>query len=65
MPDTPTPKKKTTINEAVRKGEKVADAIKEFTPDEVDVLIDRGTQFARMVKPLKDLFGGLFKKKKR
>ena len=48
-----------------KNGEKVADAVKEFTPDSIDGLIDQGTQFARMVKPLKDLFGSMFKRKKR
>ena len=65
MPNTPTPKKKTTISEAVRKGEAVADAVKEFTPPEIDALIDRGTSVARMIKLFKDLFGGLFGKKKK
>jgi hypothetical protein len=60
---TDTKKKKPTITEMVNKAEKVGEAVKEFTPAEVDVLVDRGTQAAKLVKPFKDLFGGLFSRK--
>jgi hypothetical protein len=56
-------KKKITVSEMIDKGEKVGDAVKEFTPREVDNVIDRGTQAARLANQLKKVFGGLWGKK--
>lgn len=65
MPDK---KPKTTVAEAVRKGEHVADVVKEFTPAEVDVMIDRGKAVAEVGTGLFGMFKGLgsmFRRKKR
>lgn len=61
MPDK-NPKKK--ISDHIETGKRAADVIKDFTPAEVDVMIDRGTQVAELANAAKRLFGGLFGKKK-
>ena len=65
MPDK---KKKTTVREAVDKGGKVADVVKEFTPDSVDRVIDQGKQLAEVGTGLLGIFkgfGSMFSRKKK
>lgn len=62
MPDK---KKKTTIREAVDKGGKVADVVKEFTPDSVDRVIDQGKQAAEIGTGIFGMLKSMFSKKKR
>lgn len=62
-PVTPTkPKKK--IADHIETGEEIGEIVKKFTPPEVDAMIDRGTQLAKLANGLKSIFGGMFKKKK-
>lgn len=61
MPDKK-PKKK--IADHIETGEEIGEIVKKFTPDEVDVMIDRGTQIAKVANGIKSIFGGLFGKKK-
>lgn len=66
MPPVTTPKKKgTTVNEAIEKGEKVADVVKEFTPPEIDVMIDRGKQAAQIGGGIFGMLKSMFSKKKK
>ena len=64
MPDTPPKKKRTTVNEAIAKGDKVAEVVKEFTPPEVDVMIDRGRQAAQIGGGIFGMLKSMFGKKK-
>lgn len=55
------------ILDAVDKGEQIAEAAKDFTPPEVDAIIDRGVTISRTAKTviaLKSIFGGFFGGKK-
>lgn len=63
MPDEP--KKKPPIRDVVASGGRIADEVKEFTPPEVDVIIDRGKQAAGFGAAMFDMVKGLFKKKKK
>ena len=59
------PKHKTTIAEGVEKGKKVAEAVKEFTPKEVDVMIDRGEQLATVGVGIFGMLKSMFNRKKK
>ena len=61
----PEKKKKTTVREAVDKGEKVADTVKEFTPPAVDGMIDQGTQLANVGVGIFGMLKSMFSKKKK
>ena len=63
MPETK-PKRKKKIADHIETGEEIGEIVKKFTPDEVDVMIDRGTQIAKVANGIKSIFGGLFGKKK-
>ena len=62
MPDK---KKKTTVREAVDKGGKVADVVKEFTPDSVDRVIDQGKQAAEIGTGIFGMLKSIFSRKKK
>lgn len=64
MPDTPPKKKGITVDEAIAKGDKVAEVVKEFTPPEVDVMIDRGRQAAQIGGGIFGMLKSMFGKKK-
>lgn len=59
------PKHKTTIREGVEKGVKVADTVKEFTPKEVDAVIDRGEQLATVGVGIFGMLKSMFNRKKK
>ena len=61
MPDKK-PKKK--IADHIETGRKVGEVVKDFTPDEVDVMIDRGVETAQAVNGIKKWLGSLFGKKR-
>ncbi len=52
------------IDEGIDKGEKVGEAVKQFTPAEIDTAIDRGIEAARLGSGLFKLVKGLFGKKR-
>ena len=52
------------IDEGIVKGEKVGEAVKQFTPAEIDNAIDRGIEAARLGSGLFKLVKGLFGKKR-
>ena len=62
MPDK---KRKTTVREAVDKGGKVADVVKEFTPDSVDRVIDQGKQAAEIGTGIFGMLKSMFSRKKK
>ena len=62
MPDK---KRKTTVREAVDKGGKVADVVKEFTPDGVDRVIDQGKQAAEIGTGILGMLKSIFSRKKK
>ena len=62
MPDK---KRKTTVREAVDKGGKVADVVKEFTPDSVDRVIDQGKQAAEIGTGIFGMLKSIFSRKKK
>ena len=62
MPDK---KRKTTVREAVDKGGKVADVVKEFTPDSVDRVIDQGKQAAEIGTGIFGMLKSMFGRKKK
>ena len=66
MPNTPKPKRSKIekVTDAVDKATIAAEAVKEFTPPEVDAMIDRGTQSARLGLGLFAMIREMFKKKK-
>ena len=52
------------IDEGIDKGEKFGEAVKQFTPPEIDTAIDRGIEAARLGSGLFKMFKGMFSKKK-
>lgn len=65
MPEAAQKKKGITVAKGIEKGEKVADAVKEFTPPAVDGMIDQGVQTAKLAGGIFDMFKSMFKKKKK
>lgn len=61
---TPKRTKSEKADDAIRKGKAVADVVKEFTPPEVDTMIDRGEQAVELGWGITKLIKGLFTKKK-
>lgn len=51
------------IDEALEKGHKIGDAVKEFTPPEIDNMIDRGEQAVKIGWGIGKLLKDLFRKK--
>ena len=56
-------KKKITVGEMIEAGEQIGEGVKKITPREVDNVIDRGTQAAKLANQLRKVFGGLWGKK--
>lgn len=52
------------VEDAIRKGEAAADVVKEFTPPEVDVMIDRGKQAASLGVGIFGMLRSIFGRKK-
>ena len=57
-------KKKITVGEMIEAGEQIGEGVKKITPREVDNVIDRGTQAAKLANQLRKVFGGLWGGKK-
>ncbi len=53
------------VDNAIEKGKEVAEAVKKFTPPEIDNLIDRGEQITELGWGITKMFKNLFKKKKK
>jgi hypothetical protein len=51
------------VDAAIQKGKKAAEAAKEFTPPEVDAMIDRGTQAVEVGWSLSKFIRNILKKK--
>lgn len=53
------------VDEAIAKGKRVGETVKEFTPPEIDAAIDRGTQIAEVGWGIGKMLKGLFGRKKK
>lgn len=51
------------VAEAIDRAADVSETVKEFTPPEVDAMIDRGTQTAKLGFGIFQMLKGIFQKK--